>query len=116
MSQRRGTGISAKVQILVEREIEGLAHFGVGPVRQAQGLESTCQALRQTLGKQERGRSEQNHLEWPLLARVLIPEPLHRLRPRRNLLDLVQHEHRAYFVGGLQPRGLPLLADPVGAA
>jgi hypothetical protein len=51
-----------------------------------------------------------------LLSRVLVPEPLHGLGPGRNLLDLVQHEHRASFVGGLQPRGLPLLADPVGAA
>ncbi len=31
-------------------------------------------------------------------------------------MDLIQHEHRTRFVGALQPRGLPLLSDPVGAA
>ena len=37
-------------------------------------------------------------------------------RATRNLLDLIQHEHRTRFAGGLEPRGLPLLTNPVGAA
>ena len=48
---------------------------------------------------------------------VLIPEPLDRLRPDRNLLDLIQHKNRPALArfGCLDARSLPLLLDPIPA-
>jgi len=44
---------------------------------------------------------------------MVLDEPV---ATRRNLLDLIQHEHRTGFADGFEPCGLPLLADPVCAA
>jgi len=85
-------------------------------VWQPQGLETAGEALRQPLGHQQRGRAEQYDLEGSLLARVLVPEPLDHLRPGRDLLDLIEHQHGAAVARCFQPRRLPLLADPVSAA
>jgi len=86
-------------------------------VRHVQHLEAAGEAFRQpTLDKQWSGAEDQD-AERGAGARVFIPQAFYRLGPAGDLLDLVECEH---WTGQLvrphqQPRGVPLLRDPLGS-
>ena len=115
LHQRRRARVPAVEDELLQGPAEGLAHLREGPVGKAQHLEAARQALREPASDEERRRSEEDHLQSPILPCVFVPEPLHRLRPAGDLLDLVQRQD-----GPLSPpcrnreaSCLPLLFDPV---
>ena len=64
------------------------------------------------------GRTQQHDFQWNTPVSILVPEPLDRLRPGGDLLDLIQHENRPTLArfGGLDAGNLPLLLDPIPAS
>lgn len=60
--------------------------------------------------------AEQHDLERTFGVRILVPQVFDCLRPARNFLDLVQHQHCAVGIVQGQPRCLPLLRDSVHIA
>ena len=71
-------------------------------------------AFSQPMLDEQRRRTEEDYFERAFGARVFVPQALHRLGPVRELLDLVEDEHRSPPAGLLrrEPGGLPLLLDP----
>ena len=49
LAQRRSAGVTTEAQEVLEGEAEGCTHLAEGPMRQAQGLETTGETFRQSL-------------------------------------------------------------------
>ena len=81
-------------------------------------LEAAGKALRHPLLDEKRRGPHQHDLERKTGSGVCVPEPLHGLRPARDLLHLVQHEKRALRIAVAKPQAsrLPLGFDPLGPA
>ena len=77
-------------------------------------LEPSGQALADASPDEQRSRSEDDNLQRPGQAGILVPQVFHHLGPVRHLLYLVQHEYRPVTFGLIcqQTGCFPLLFDP----
>ena len=109
----RSARIAAEVHEPVQIEVERRRHLGEGPVLDIDDLVATGKALGQPALHQERCRAEQYDMKREAFKPIGIPEPLHGLRPVRDLLNLVEYQDRAPLRSlRFQAGRLPLTDDP----
>jgi hypothetical protein len=87
-----GFGIAAEIDVLVETEAESGVHFGVGPVSEANQLETPHQAFGETTLNQQRRRTQQHDVHFQIRGAVFVPEPLYGFRPVRDFLHFIDGE------------------------
>ena len=94
------TGETAEVDVLVEREGEGIVHFLERPMGHAKDFVATGEALAQPLLHEQRRRAEQHDMHGHAGASGGIPQSLHDTRPLRHRLDFVENENERDAVCG----------------
>jgi hypothetical protein len=82
---------------------------------QADRLEAPGEAFGEPALNEERRRAEQHDAQLHAFSLVLVPEPLHGLRPAVDLLHFVENEDGVRGAGS-QARRLPLRRDPLRPA
>lgn len=95
-----GSGISAEQDELIERPAERLADFGERPMREVNDLEPSGETLSEAAPYEKRRRTEQDDLERKARRSILVPEPLYRFGPVRELVRFVDDEDSSACILG----------------